>query len=171
MASVKIDFVERAIPQTTIDTPIVRVVPEDTYIYKDLKLDLQLGQLYGNTPADKDPNLTDISDLRDIHAIKQSVSNIFNTRPGEKLLNPYLGIDLTKFLFDPISEQVGDLIARTILNGLQAQEPRVTITKLMVIGDVPAHTYNVSFIIDFPDLSTGKVEFNGTLSTDGFKFN
>lgn len=171
MASIKIDSIKRVIPQVTVDAPTARVTPEDTYIYKDLKLDMELGQLYGNTPTDKSPNMTDISDLRDIHAIKQSVANIFNTRPGEKLLNPYLGIDLSKFLFDPISEQVGDLIARTILNGLQAQEPRITVTKLTVIGNVPSHEYNVSFIIEFLDLSTGKVEFNGALSTDGFKFN
>ena len=96
MASVKIDFIERVIPQTTTDTPTVRVVPEEHYIYRDLKLDLELGQLYGNVPANKTPNFTDVDDLRDIHAIKQSVANIFNTRPGEKLLNPYLGIDLSK---------------------------------------------------------------------------
>ena len=171
MASVNIDFVKRVIPQSTPDNPAPRVTPEDTYIFKDIKLDLELGELYGNAPAGKPANLTDIRDIRDIRAIQQSISNIFNTRPGEKLLNPYLGIDLSKFLFDPITEQGADLIARTILKGLQAQEPRITITKLGVTGDVPQSEYHIKFIIDFLDLDAGKVEFNGTVSTDGFKFN
>ena len=171
MSSVNIDFIKQSIPQITEGSPSVRVVPEDSYTFKDIKLDLELGQLYGNAPVDKSLNLTDVTDLRDVHAVIQSVANIFNTRPGEKLLNPYLGIDLTKFLFDPITVQTADLIARTILSGLQAQEPRITITKLSVTGIVPQNEYHISFIIDFPKLSMSKVEFNGLVGTDGFRFN
>ena len=88
MSSVNIDFIKRSIPQITEGSPSVRVVPEDSYTFKDIKLDLELGQLYGNAPVDKSLNLTDVADLRDVHAVIQSVANIFNTRPGEKLLNP-----------------------------------------------------------------------------------
>ena len=80
MSSVNIDFIKRSIPQITEGSPSVRVVPEDSYTFKDIKLDLELGELYGNAPTDKAVNLTDVRDIRDIRAIQQSISNIFNTK-------------------------------------------------------------------------------------------
>ena len=158
----------RVKPQEIQDDRTPHVVPSEEYIYRDISLDLKLGKLQGNSPANKRLNNTDIEDIRDIDAIKQSVSNIFNTKPGEKLLNPYLGCDLTRFVFDPISEQTGDLIARAILKGLAEQEPRIRVSHLIVVGDVVQNQYNVQFILEFPDLNIDKVPFNGNLTTQGF---
>ena len=169
MGPIDLDFLRGATPQRTKDNLNPRVIREDTYTYKDLSFDLKLGKLVGNRPTDKGSNTSDLTDLTDIGAIKQSVANILNTKPGEKLLNPYLGMDLSNFVFEPITEQTADLLARTILKGLASQEPRVTLTNLQVIGDQESNSYLITFVLQFPNLNINKVKFNGQLTADGFK--
>ena len=171
MGSLNLDFIEKSEPHATEADPNPTVVPSDEYTFKDIKLDLSLGRLYGNMPADKSLNNTDLADIRDIHAIKQSLANILATTPGQKLLNPYFGLDLTKFLFDPVTEQTGDLIARSILSGLADQEPRIIISQLQVFGDIDRHQYEITFTVGFPGLNVSDVQIQGTLSTSGFNLN
>ena len=78
-------------------------------------------------------------------------------------------MDLSNFVFEPITEQTADLLARTILRGLAAQEPRVTLTNLQVIGDQESNSYLITFVLQFPNLNINRVKFNGQLTTDGFK--
>jgi phage baseplate assembly protein W len=168
MGSIRIDSLARIVPQATKDDMSPSVASTDQYSFRDIEFDLFLGTVVGNRPGNKPINNTDINDLRDLAAIRQSVVNIFNTKPGEKILNPYLGMDLSHFLFDPITEQTADLIARSILKGLGEQEPRVRITNLQVIGDIPSNSYLITFVLQLPNLNTNKVRFNGVLTTDGF---
>jgi phage baseplate assembly protein W len=167
MGSVNLDFIKKVEPHATEADPDPMVSIRDAYTYKDIKLDLQLGQLYGNMPGDKALNNTDLADIKDINAIKQSMANILTTTPGQKLLNPFLGLDLTKFLFDPITEQTGDLIARSILAGLSDQEPRIKINELLVIGDVVTHQYLITFNLSFPGINVTNIQVRGTLGTSG----
>jgi phage baseplate assembly protein W len=168
MGSINLEFLKRQSPHIIDNDRRPRVVYEDEYTYKDLDFDLEMGRLVGNFPENKSKNTTDLADLRDIAAIKQSIKNIFNTKPGEKLLNPDLGMDLSNFVFENISEQTADLLARTILKGLAVQEPRVELTHLQVIGDQEANQYTITFVLHFPNLNINSVTFNGNLTTDGF---
>ena len=77
-------------------------------------------------------------------------------------------MDLSAFVFDNITEQTADLLARTVLRGLAAQEPRVKVARLQVIGDEEANQYTISFVLHFPNLNINSVTFNGNLTTDGF---
>jgi phage baseplate assembly protein W len=168
MGSIRIQSLEKISPRATKDDLSPRTALTDDYTYRDVEFDLKLDKLGNISPDDKTVNNIDIADLRDLMAIKQSVVNIFNTRPGQKILNPNLGMDLTHFLFDPITEQTADLLARSILKGLAIQEPRIRVTNLEVIGDIEANRYNIAFVLQLPNLNTNKVTFNGILTTDGF---
>jgi phage baseplate assembly protein W len=168
MGSINLEFLENISPQTTKDDLSPRRTYRDAYTYKDLHFDIKLGTLVGNAPENKRKNTTDLEDLRDIGAVKQAVANILNTKQGEKLLNPYLGMDLSDYVFEPITEQTADLLARTILKGLAEQEPRVTVTNIQVMGDMENNQYLITFVLQFPNLNTNKVTFNGTLTTEGF---
>ena len=171
MGSLNLDFIKKVNPHITVDDPAPTTTPGDDYTFKDIKLDLAIGRTLGNYPADKSPNTTDISDIRDIQAIRQSIVNILTTTPGQKLLNPYLRLDLRKFVFDPITEQTGDLIARAILNGLGAQEPRIKIVEMLIYGDVDQHVYEITVKITFPGLDVSDYVMTGTLSTTKFSIN
>ena len=168
MGSIRIDSLEKISPQATKDDLSPRVASMNEYTFKDVEFDLKIGTVVGNRPGNKPINNTDLTDLRDLAAIRQSIINIFNTTPGQKILNPNLGMNLSYFLFDPITEQTADLIARSILKGLAAQEPRVQITNLQVIGDIPGNSYLITFVLQLPNLNTSKAKFNGILTADGF---
>ena len=169
MGSINLTGLGASSPHVTIDDLSPRVGHENTYTFKDVELDLQFSQLFGNVPGNKSINSTDVNDIRDIRAIVQSVRNIMSTVPGDKLLNPYLGLDLTKYIFEPISRQTADLIARAILKGLGEQEPRVRINHMTVVADVIQHQYIVQFILEFPAINREELTLNGVLNRGGFK--
>lgn len=170
MASIKLDKLGITTPHSTDDNVNPTVVPEELYTYKDIKLDIEIGSSNVNLPANQPKNNTDITDIRDLGAIKQSIENIFNTTPGEKILNPHLGMNLARFLFDPITRETGELLARQILVGLSRQEPRISVTGIKVVGDIPSNTYNIGFVITIPNLSDERVTVGGVLDEKGFNF-
>lgn len=142
---------------------------KETYVYKDIDMDLKIGFVNTNKIANINEITADIKTINDIKAIVQSIKNILNTIPGQKLLNPYLGIDLRKFLFDPVTENTSEEIARTIINGLPRQEPRIILNNISVNGYADEQKYEIQFAITIPYLNNNRVTFNGVLNSDGFK--
>ena len=67
---------------------------KEGYLYKDLFLDL-VPEVYYNKQLNKAVVLKDVQGSYDIQAIKNSIINIFLTSPGQKILNPQFGLDLT----------------------------------------------------------------------------
>ena len=169
MASINLDVLKKTHPQATADDPRLRVSSPDKYTYKDIKLDIVFGSILGNFPTNKPSNNSDIADLRDVEDIKQSIFNIFNTIPGQKLLNPNFGLNLTKYAFDPITEQTADHIARTILIILPAQEPRISIGKLNIIGNIEQSTYTVNMIVNLHASGIENVYVTGSIQQTGFR--
>ena len=169
MGSIYLTELGASNPHVTIDDLSPRTTRENSHVFKDIQLDLTFSHILGNVPADKSIDSTDVNDIRDIRAIVQSVNNIMSTTPGEKLLNPYLGLDLTKYIFEPVTKQTGDLIARSILKGLGEQEPRVRINHMTVVADVSQHQYNIQFILEFPAVNQEEIALNGVLNRGGFK--
>jgi phage baseplate assembly protein W len=169
VGAIRLTGFEKVKPQSTVDDFDPSVSSTETYVYKDIKLDFALGDIKGQYPANKKKNTTDIQDNRDIEAIIQSVTNIFNTSPGQKLLNPYLGVNLSRYLFDPITVETGDLIARQILKGLAQQEPRINLTKLFISCNEDEHQYEVQFILEFPGVGVGSLSLNGVLNRGGMQ--
>lgn len=139
----------------------------EDYIYKDVKLDIIIGDIRNSKIGNVQDNTVDIQDLNDFDAIKQSLNNILVTVPGEKLLNPYLGINLKKYLFMPITEDTGQMIAETILRGLAKQEPRVRVEKVQIVGYPDDHEFDITLILRLPTLNNKRTAFNGTLNSDG----
>jgi phage baseplate assembly protein W len=142
---------------------------KDGFTYTDIKLDMKIGDLLTNMPTDQINSTADIQSLVDEEAIKQSVSNIFNTVPGQKLLNPYLGLDLKNFLFSPINEFTAKQIADTILTGLVDQEPRIGVENIGVEGVISEETYYIRFTLIFPSLKNKEVNVSGKLTSSGFQ--
>ena len=69
--------------------------------------------------------------LYDFSLIKQDILNHFNIRQGEKLENPEFGTIIWDVLFEPLTDQLKDLIRRnveTIVN----YDPRVSAQEVIV---------------------------------------
>ncbi len=69
--------------------------------------------------------------LYDISLIKQDLINHFHIRQGEKLENPEFGTIIWDLLFDPLTEDLKELIATNVTD-IVNYDPRVKVDKLIV---------------------------------------
>ena len=132
---------------------IAKRYTEQTYLYKDLALDFQRD--FYNAPVFPESVISnDIKSSFDISAIKNSLTNLFNTRPGQRFLFPEYGLDLYQFIFQPITKITGEQIGNLILSKIQQYERRVRPVRINVQGDVDQNTYNIEIIIEVPAFNT-----------------
>lgn len=139
----------------------------DGYLYKDLTLDLTPSYSYNNKLNKKD-FLKDVQASYDAEAIKNSITNIFLTSPGDKLLNPTFGIDLKRFLFEPVDDFISEIIRDDIETKLPLMEPRVVVDEVMVDPDEDENQYNISLRIDVPTLSLYGLTIKSRLNSTGY---
>ena len=142
-------------------------VQNNAFTYADLRLDLQKKYLI----KDNFKQIPEINDLildYDLNAIKNSIRNIFNTVPGEKILNPTFGLNLKQFLFDPLSELRAMDIAGTIRSKLTLFEPRITLLNVNVYPMYDNLEYNIEIIFSIPGLNTPSFTMSGALNSIGY---
>lgn len=159
--AVNLTFLKATTFQETITQP-------DSFLYKDLYLDLQLTYSKGNNALRSD-TVVDLRPLTDIDAITTSVRNILLTSPGQKILNPTFGMDLRRFLFYPVNPRIGFLIGLEFSEQLPRFEPRIKIDNVDVklLPDDNSYELNVAFSI--PTLTNNKsFTLKGKLNSDGY---
>jgi phage baseplate assembly protein W len=141
------------------------------FTYTDLKLDLEFDYTRNNEFLKK----KEVRDLKidyDYAAVRNSIFNLFNTIPGQRILNPTFGLNLQRYLFTPINEATGYALGNEILNGINAYEPRVRINSINVESDEVNQQYIVTLIITVISIDTSSsFKLVGTLSNTGFFFN
>ena len=142
------------------------------YVYADLHLDFKLQSSLSNSYlSDPGTQLKDVNIDYDIRAIETSIRNIFNTKPGEKILNPAFGLDLNQYLFEPISEDTAREIGNTILEQLPLYEPRVILNSIDIVAKENNDEYIVTMSITVPELNNLYTDIKGVLDTQGFRYN
>tara|TARA_R110002033_G_scaffold26695_1_gene60915 strand:- start:623 stop:1111 length:489 start_codon:yes stop_codon:yes gene_type:complete len=137
------------------------------YLYKDLFLDLETS-VYYNEQFNKGGVLKDVQGLFDIPSIKNSIANIFLTSPGQKILNPTFGIDLRRYLFEPVSDFTAYQIKADIMRNLTDQEPRIQLEKTSVIPDPDRHEYYITLQINVPSLDVYGLSLKSLLNNNGY---
>lgn len=105
----------------------------------------------------------------DLNAIKNSIVNLFNTVPGERLLLPDYGCDLRQYIFESINESNARFIGRTIKRSIEQWEPRVNVLNINVDAYVDQGEYVITLVLQAPFLRPGE-SFNltGLLNRQGF---
>jgi len=78
----------------------------------------------------------DVSIMRDVNSIRQSIINIILTIPGEKPFDRNFGTRIEDSLFDNFTYQDSINTQMEIRKTVEAYEPRVTIDEV-IMGDVP----------------------------------
>ena len=123
------------------------------FVYSDLHLDLSKN---GNYSEDIQQQIetSDVTVDYDESAIRNSLRNLFNTKPGQRFLFPEYGLDLYQFVFEPISEQIGQLIGEKIVNAVETYEPRITVQNCYVECLEEENQYDIPLIIEFPTFNT-----------------
>jgi phage baseplate assembly protein W len=140
------------------------------YSYADLKLDLELNSRTPNSPTGANKNAQDLRLNYDTEAIHNSVSNIFNTKKGQKILNPTFGLDLEQYLFENITKENANTIGTTIYEELPLHDNRVTVNNVEVIARPNHNEYKINISIIIPSLNNQKDNITGTLTTKGFQY-
>jgi len=127
-------------------------------LYSDISLDLKI--------------LNESRDLKasyDEAAVKNSVVNILNTRPGENFLLPDFGLNVGNYLFTQISEFNGSQLGSDIVASITKYEPRVSVLDVSVGVNIDAQQYTVSILLYIPTIGR-KVSFNPVFTRDGLYF-
>ena len=130
-------------------------ITSNNYTYSDLHLDL-------SNPISKD-----ITSDFDESAVRNSIINLFNTVPGQNLLNPEYGLNLLQYLFEPINETNGRQIGNDIVAGINTYEPRVLVKNVDIQLNEDEQTYYITLNIEIPILNS-QMRLQGSLTKTGF---
>lgn len=140
------------------------------FTYSDVEVDLKFEQL---KQASLYSNLYD-KDLRgnyDLGAIKNSITNIFTSFPGDKILNPEFGLNLNQFLFLPCSIDTATAIGNQIRTQLIKQEPRVKALEINVFADPDNDQYLIDIVLEVPFINNNnRIAFKALLNSTGINF-
>lgn len=112
----------------------------------------------------------DLKTSVDEGAVMNSLKNLFNTIPGQKLLDPTYGLNLSEWLFNPASETVARSIGETIQSGVERYEPRVNIDHIDIIVNMEQNQYEIELIMTIPSLNIITKSYKAILDQPGFNF-
>jgi len=141
-----------------------------SYSYADLRLDISLDAKTPDKPVGASKNKQDLKIDYDEKAIYNSISNIFNTKKGQKILNPAFGLDLEQYLFESVSKENGQTIGTTIYEELALYEPRIVVNDVGVVARPDNNEYKITISITIPTLNNKKGTASGLLTTQGFNY-
>ena len=89
------------------------------------------------------------STLTTLEAVKVNVRNLLQTELGERVMQPNLGIQLKRYLFEPFTEDVKIAIQNSIVDTFSVWLPFVTIVALDVeMSDANALKIFVEFVLN-----------------------
>jgi phage baseplate assembly protein W len=123
------------------------------FFYKDLTLDVSQTKIIQPGFENSVPG-SDIQASFDTKAIINSLTNLFNTLPGQRFLFPEYGLDLYQFLFEPITETTAQMIGNKMHTAIKKFEPRVIVRKIIVDGKPDENAYIISIFLEIPVLRT-----------------
>lgn len=85
----------------------------------------------------------DVPVVTNEQAVKEGVINLLYTEVGTRPLHPDYGLDLNKYLFEPLDDITADLMEYEIKLGLEKFEPRINNVEVTIEPDEE----NSSFMI------------------------
>lgn len=138
------------------------------YTYKDLFLDITKENIYQPGYKSTIPG-TDLKVSFDDRAIANSLTNLFNTLPGQRFLFPDYGLNLNQYLFLPVTQNIGQAIGENMARTIDKYEPRVTVQKINVIADPDNYQYLITLSLQIPTLNK-VTNFNSVLNTQAQSF-
>ena len=142
---------------------------KQNYLYKDLFLDIKNSYSY-NAQLNRKEELKAVAGLYDIEAIKNSIANALLTSPGEKILSPEFGIDLRRFIFEPVDVFTEEDIEEDIKVNLPRFEPRIELENVEVQGLEDEQQYNIQLQINVPSLNVYGLSLRSVLNSNGYNF-
>lgn len=107
----------------------------------------------------------DFKEIRDIKVIINAVENLFGVRTKTYIFDPEYGIDITKYVFDPLTPDVIDEIKDMLENALDEYVPSVK------IKNIDVYKYNDKTLMIDVLLKYLHNTFTVSIQTDGTLIN
>jgi len=129
-----------------------KYVEDNRALYKDLSLDIVFSDVHApafNTGVQSNDSQVDV----DIQAIRNSLQNLFNTKPGQRFLFPKYGLDLNQFVFEPVSKITGQIIGEIMYTTIRDFEPSVHVENITVQTQPEDNTYEITLVFSIPSLN------------------
>lgn len=123
------------------------------YYYNDLHLDFSMQGEFSPSIRSFVPG-NDIQLDYDESAIRNSLKNLFNTKPGQRFLFPRYGLDLNQYLFEPCTVYNGQVIGEKIVFAINLFEPRIICRNCDVKALMDFNTYDITIVAEIPILNT-----------------
>ena len=140
---------------------------DNNYLYKDLRLDLEMA-VYYNKQLRRREQLKDGQGIFDLDAVKNSITTIFLTAPGQKILNPNFGIDLRRHLFEQVTPFEESQIRKDIFRNLPKQEPRVQLENVDVVAKPDENRFDIFLQLNVPSLNAYGITLESRLNKEGY---
>ena len=86
----------------------------------------------------------------------------------EKILNPEFGLDLRRYLFEPVNSSTAYKIKYDINTKLPGQEPRIQIQNVNVDAITDAQEYYIALQINIPSLDAYGITLKSLLNSNGY---
>jgi phage baseplate assembly protein W len=93
------------------------------------------------------------SRLCDFELIKQDILNHFNTRKGERVMNPRFGSIIWDLLMEPLSDETRDALNQDIIE-ICNSDPRVVPTQLDLTEYENGYILDITLVLKGTDQST-----------------
>ena len=123
------------------------------YIYKDWHFDVEKSGDFNPILNEKIQG-NDVRVSYDEDAIRNSIRNLFNTRPGQRFLFPLYGLDLNQYLFEPITKTNAKLIGNRIVDAIKKYETRVVLNTCDIASVPDENLYEISLSMEIPAFAT-----------------
>lgn len=104
-----------------------------------------------------------IAKLVNVKAVQQSLHNIFDWMPGERILNPEFGSKLKTLLYQGITPMTNEQIVAEIRGAIIQWEPRVeldTVIDATTLDDQENNTIHLEIIYRIPSLSDEQYNYS-----------
>ena len=135
--------------------------------YRDLALDFSMESTGSATKLFANNVQKDLNTNTDFAAIDNSIKNIFNTAPGQKILNPAFGADLKRYLFQPVTEETAKILGEVIVKALGLYEPRIKVKNLDIKAFPDQNMYTIAIYCDIKSLADKQYKFTGAVTSRG----
>jgi phage baseplate assembly protein W len=102
-------------------------------------------QVYSDFANDLTPHpvVKDVLRYVNENSVNRSIRNLVFTGRGERLYQPDVGCDITKMLFEPMSNGVAELISSTVQKVISDYEPRAKVIEVNALPDYENNAYQV----------------------------
>lgn len=89
-------------------------------------------------------NNGDIIDMKNEHAIGNSLANIFQTLQGSRRMLPEFALPIQNLLFEPIDEMTSRRLGEMIWDAIERWETRIVVEGLDIIADEDNNLYEIN---------------------------